>query len=60
MEQHVNIRALVSKLFTHFILIIATMVIGLPFLWMLSTSIKGPAEVRYVPAGLVAERGSAG
>lgn len=49
MEQHVNIRALASKLFTHFILIIATMVIGLPFLWMLSTSIKGPTEVAMFP-----------
>ena len=59
MEQHVNIRALVSKLFTHFILIIATMVIGLFFLWMLSTSIKGLTKSR-CSCRSAAERGSAG
>ena len=49
MKHHINYRESASKLFTHLILIIATLVIGLPFLWMLSTSIKSPREVAMFP-----------
>ncbi len=34
---------------THGALIVASLVIGLPFLWMLSTAIKSPAEVHLFP-----------
>ena len=38
-----------GRFFTHAILILASIVIGLPFLWMITTSIKSPAEVSMFP-----------
>jgi ABC-type glycerol-3-phosphate transport system permease component len=38
-----------GRFFTHAILILASIVIGLPFLWMITTSIKSPSEVSMFP-----------
>ena len=40
---------LIGRMLTHGALIVASLVIGLPFLWMLSTAIKSPAEVHLFP-----------
>jgi multiple sugar transport system permease protein/sn-glycerol 3-phosphate transport system permease protein len=42
-------RSNLSRLFTHLILLTASIIIGLPFLWMVTTSIKSPAEVAMFP-----------
>ncbi len=39
----------ISRFAIHAILIIAAIIIGLPFLWMVTTSIKSPAEVAKFP-----------
>ncbi len=38
-----------GRFFTQRILILASIIIGLPFLWMITTSIKSPAEVSMFP-----------
>ena len=40
---------LIGRVLTHGALIIASLVIGLPFIWMLTTAIKSPAEVHLFP-----------
>lgn len=40
---------LVSQIIPHFVLLLATLVIGLPFFWMLTTALKGPQEVAIFP-----------
>ena len=42
-------RHLIPGILTHGILILASLVIGLPFLWMITTAIKSPAEVYIFP-----------
>jgi ABC-type glycerol-3-phosphate transport system permease component len=39
----------IPGILTHGILILASLVIGLPFLWMITTAIKSPAEVYIFP-----------
>jgi multiple sugar transport system permease protein/sn-glycerol 3-phosphate transport system permease protein len=39
----------IPSLLTHAALILASLVIGLPFLWMITTAIKSPAEVYIFP-----------
>lgn len=38
-----------SRMGTHLILILASAIIGIPFLWMVTTSLKSPAEVATFP-----------
>lgn len=42
-------RDLVARFLTHAALLLAAAVIGLPFLWMLTTALKSPAEVYIFP-----------
>ncbi|PKL12520.1 MAG: glycerol-3-phosphate ABC transporter permease [Spirochaetae bacterium HGW-Spirochaetae-8] len=39
----------IGRFFTHAVLILASIIIGLPFVWMVTTSIKSPAEVAIFP-----------
>lgn len=39
----------INNLFSHLLLIIASLMIGLPFFWMLSTALKSPSEVYKFP-----------
>lgn len=43
------VQLLVSQIIPHFVLLLATLVIGLPFFWMLTTALKGPQEVAIFP-----------
>ncbi len=38
-----------ERILTHFFLIAASIAIGLPFFWMITTAIKGPTEVNIFP-----------
>jgi ABC-type glycerol-3-phosphate transport system permease component len=40
---------IVSKVIPHIVLLLATVVIGLPFFWMLTTALKSPQEVAIFP-----------
>jgi ABC-type glycerol-3-phosphate transport system permease component len=42
-------RSVLTRLVTHILLMATCVVIGLPFFWMLTTSIKGPTEVQVFP-----------
>lgn len=42
-------RKVFSRVLTHLTLLIASIVIGLPFFWMVVTSVKSPAEVAMFP-----------
>lgn len=44
-----SVRWYLGRVGTHLMLILATLFIGIPFLWMLTTSIKSPAEVAIFP-----------
>jgi len=44
-----NVAWYLGRFLTHAILILASIIIGLPFLWMITTSIKSPAEVSMFP-----------
>ncbi len=46
---HRSLSSIVSRTLTHLILLLATAVIGLPFIWMLTTAIKSPQEVSIFP-----------
>jgi multiple sugar transport system permease protein/sn-glycerol 3-phosphate transport system permease protein len=48
-QKPLTARYLIPGILTHGILILASLVIGLPFLWMLTTAIKSPAEVYIFP-----------
>ncbi len=43
------VQLLVSQIIPHLVLLLATLVIGLPFFWMLTTALKGPQEVAIFP-----------
>lgn len=45
----VGSRDLIARFLTHAALVFAAAVIGLPFLWMLTTALKSPAEVYIFP-----------
>ncbi|MDX9810050.1 MAG: carbohydrate ABC transporter permease, partial [Sphaerochaetaceae bacterium] len=44
-----NANWFIGRTVTHLILIVATLVIGLPFFWMLTTALKSPVEVAIFP-----------
>jgi len=44
-----NFKWYVSRFGLHILLIVTSVIVGLPFLWMLTTSIKSPAEVAKFP-----------
>jgi len=44
-----NIEWYLGRIFSHTVLIVSSALIGLPFLWMLTTSLKSPAEVAIFP-----------
>jgi ABC-type glycerol-3-phosphate transport system permease component len=41
--------SVLMSLLTHLLLVVVCVVIGLPFFWMVTTSIKGPTEVQIFP-----------
>ena len=47
--KHRPLKWYAGRTFIHAILMLATIIIGLPFLWMLTTAIKSPAEVAMFP-----------
>jgi len=44
-----NIEWYLGRILSHTVLIVSSALIGLPFLWMLTTSLKSPAEVAIFP-----------
>lgn len=42
-------RSMLTRLITHILLVATCVAIGLPFFWMITTSIKGPTEVQIFP-----------
>ena len=49
MRRRTRLRSVAVQAFRHLVLIAASLVIGLPFIWMITTAIKSPAEVYLFP-----------
>ena len=49
MKRRAALRRLASHALTHVLLIAASIAIGMPFIWMITTAIKSPAEVHLFP-----------
>lgn len=46
---HVVLRHWTQRLFAHALLIVASIMIGMPFFWMITTALKSPTEVHKFP-----------